>query len=126
MQKQVPYKGITERKTLISQQERAGLRLLHDDYEPSWKQGEEPRGVMTWTDEPPDTSEQEAREAEEQAALETLSQPVAAKTAGLLDQLLKARALPGVTDEERAAIVDGLTPELVTLSSRGKYRPVEG
>jgi len=52
MEKQVEYSGLEDRKNKIAENEAQGLRMLHDDFDADWQQGEEPRGVLTFTDEP--------------------------------------------------------------------------
>ena len=46
------YKDLAERQVKIVLCEGQGLRMLHDDFDPDWKSGEEPHGTMTFTDEP--------------------------------------------------------------------------
>ena len=46
------YNDLAERKVKIDLREGEGLRMLHDDFDSDWKHGEEPRGTMTFTDEP--------------------------------------------------------------------------
>ena len=46
------YKNLQERKVKIDKAEGKGFRMLHDNFGKSWKPGEEPRGTMTFTDEP--------------------------------------------------------------------------
>ena len=54
------YDNLAERQTIIAHWEGLGYRMLHDDFDPDWKRGDEPRGTMTFTDEPepgvPDTA----------------------------------------------------------------------
>ena len=47
------YKNMAERQQKIAEAESQGLRMLHDDFDADWKPGDEPRGVMTFTDEIP-------------------------------------------------------------------------
>jgi len=49
------YSNLIERKSQISIAEGLGLRMLHDNFDPSWVRGEEPRGTMTFTDEHEET-----------------------------------------------------------------------
>jgi len=49
---QFKYKDIEDRKAKILEAESQGLRMLHDDFDPDWKPGDEPHGTMTFTDEP--------------------------------------------------------------------------
>ena len=46
------YKNLVERQIKITLREAQGLRMLHDDFAPDWKHGDEPFGTMTFTDEP--------------------------------------------------------------------------
>jgi len=50
------YNNWQERQEIVKRMEVRGLRLLHDDYDPDWKRGDEPRGTLIFTDEmpPPD------------------------------------------------------------------------
>ena len=50
MEIKVKYFGLADRQTKILENEAKGLRMLHDDFDPDWKPGEEPRGVLTFTD----------------------------------------------------------------------------
>jgi hypothetical protein len=52
MEIQVEYSGLEDRQVKVKEQEAKGLRMLHDDFSPDWKPGDEPHGVMTFTDEP--------------------------------------------------------------------------
>ena len=44
------YNGLTDRQAKIAEAESLGLRMVHDDFFPDWKPGDEPCGVMTFTD----------------------------------------------------------------------------
>ena len=44
------YTNLEERAEKITFREAQGLRMLHDDFDPDWKTGEEPHGTMTFTD----------------------------------------------------------------------------
>ena len=46
------YKNKTERQERIAKRESQGYTMLHDDFDPDWKSGDEPHGIMTFTDEP--------------------------------------------------------------------------
>ena len=50
MEIRIEYYGLEDREVKIKEQESKGLRMLHDDFDPSWKPGDEPYGVMTFTD----------------------------------------------------------------------------
>ena len=53
MQYKVKYHGWEDRQAKVAENEALGYRMLHDDFPPEWKQGQEPRGIMTFTDKPP-------------------------------------------------------------------------
>ena len=44
------YANLKERTEKINLCEGQGLRMLHDDFDPDWKPGDEPHGTMTFTD----------------------------------------------------------------------------
>ena len=44
------YTDLKERTEKINLQEGLGMRMLHDDFDPSWQTGNEPHGTMTFTD----------------------------------------------------------------------------
>ena len=46
------YKDTVERKAKIALREGQGFRMLHDHFDDSWTPGDEPHGIMTFTDEP--------------------------------------------------------------------------
>ncbi len=54
------YDNLAERQTIVAHWEDQDYRMLHDDFDPDWKRGEEPHGTMTFTNEPepvaPDTA----------------------------------------------------------------------
>ena len=52
MELQVHYNNLTQRQTSVKEQEAKGLRMLHDDFDADWQRGDEPHGIMTFTDEP--------------------------------------------------------------------------
>lgn len=52
MEVQVEYTDREDRKVKIKIQEDQGLRMTSDNFGSGWKHGEEPHGVMTFTDEP--------------------------------------------------------------------------
>ena len=47
------YVNLEERASIVNECERAGLRMLHDDFDSDWKPGDEPHGTLTFTDEQP-------------------------------------------------------------------------
>ena len=55
---QYTYKTKAERLTKISEAEGQGLVMLHDNFDPSWKPGDEPFGTLTFTDPIPPTDEE--------------------------------------------------------------------
>jgi len=50
MEIQVHYDNLADRKIKVAGKEAQGLRMLHDDFDPNWKSGDEPHGTMTFTD----------------------------------------------------------------------------
>jgi hypothetical protein len=50
MEIQVKYSNLEDREIKVKEQEAKGLRMLHDDFSPDWKAGDEPHGTMTFTD----------------------------------------------------------------------------
>jgi len=44
------YANLEERAQKIAEAEGLGYMMLHDDFDPDWKPGDEPHGVMTFTD----------------------------------------------------------------------------
>lgn len=46
----INYNGLIDRKNKIQEQEALGHTMLNDDFDSSWKSGEEPRGIMIFTD----------------------------------------------------------------------------
>jgi len=47
------YNGLEHRKAQIAIAEGKGLVMLSDTFSPDWKEGDEPRGTMIFTDTPP-------------------------------------------------------------------------
>ena len=45
------YANLRERAEKVALHESHGLRMLHDDFDSTWKPGDEPHGTMTFTDE---------------------------------------------------------------------------
>ena len=50
MEVQIEYNGLEDRQVKVKEQEAKGLRMLHDDFHSTWKAGDEPHGIMTFTD----------------------------------------------------------------------------
>ena len=48
----IDYSDNEDRLSKIAEKEAEGLTMLHDDFASDWKHGDEPRGTMTFTDEP--------------------------------------------------------------------------
>lgn len=48
----VEYKGLKDRAEKVKEQEAKGLRMTQDNFDPDWKEGNEPFGTMIFTDEP--------------------------------------------------------------------------
>lgn len=46
------YDNMEERNALCSTAEGNGFRMLHDNFDKDWKRGDEPHGMLTFTDEP--------------------------------------------------------------------------
>lgn len=46
------YDNVQQRNTICNDYESQSLRMLHDDFDSDWKRGDEPRGILTFTDEP--------------------------------------------------------------------------
>ena len=55
MEYEIKYTGNSERWAKIAEFESQGLRMIEDNFVSGWRHGEEPRGVMVFTDqlEPP-------------------------------------------------------------------------
>ena len=53
MEWKIGYANLTQRQVKVKEQEAKGLRMLHDDFDANWKSGDEPHGIMTFTDELP-------------------------------------------------------------------------
>ena len=49
------YANLKERTEKLNLRESQNLRMLHDDFDPDWKSGDEPHGTMTFTDIMPPT-----------------------------------------------------------------------
>jgi len=47
---EVKYNGWDDRKSKIDEKEAEDFRMLSDTFDSDWKQGEEPRGTMVFTD----------------------------------------------------------------------------
>ena len=50
MEIKVRYSGLADRQAKIAENEAKGLRMISDTFDEDWKPGEEPRGMMTFTD----------------------------------------------------------------------------
>ncbi|GAI79076.1 unnamed protein product [marine sediment metagenome] len=48
------YDNMTERNSLCDVAHNNGLRMLHDNFDEDWQRGDEPHGMLTFTDEPPE------------------------------------------------------------------------
>lgn len=46
------YDDMAERNALCSIAEGKGFRMLHDNFDEDWQRGDEPHGMLTFTDEP--------------------------------------------------------------------------
>jgi len=46
------YDNLAKRQRWVTHWEGQGLRMLHDNFDPDWKRGDEPHGTMTFTNEP--------------------------------------------------------------------------
>jgi hypothetical protein len=46
------YQNLAERQQKITLREGQSLRMLHDNFDATWERGDEPHGVMTFTDVP--------------------------------------------------------------------------
>ena len=44
------YANLSERAEKVALHESHGLSMLHDDFDSTWKPGDEPHGTMTFTD----------------------------------------------------------------------------
>lgn len=51
MEYEYRYKDLDERKIKVAEAEGLGYHMLHDNFDKDWKRGEEPRGVMIFSDE---------------------------------------------------------------------------
>ena len=52
MEVQIHYDNLADRRIKAKEKEALDLRMLHDDFDPDWKPGDEPHGTMTFTDAP--------------------------------------------------------------------------
>jgi len=50
------YSGLKDRQAKVKEAEGKRLTMLHDNFASGWTHGEEPRGVMTFTDSPAATT----------------------------------------------------------------------
>ncbi len=65
MKSNAPYHNLIEREIQVRKFESKGLRMLHDNFGKSWQPGDEPHGVMVFTDEPGiEAPETQARDLE--------------------------------------------------------------
>ena len=48
----VSYKDMADRGNLVKENEAKGLRMLHDNFDKDWLRGDEPRGILVFTNEP--------------------------------------------------------------------------
>ena len=55
MEVQVKYSNLKERSNKVKEYEAQNLRMLHDDFDSTWKPGDEPHGTVTFTDIMPPT-----------------------------------------------------------------------
>ncbi len=46
------YTNLADREEKVAEAEALGYRMLHDDFDPEWKAGQEPFGTLIFTDEP--------------------------------------------------------------------------
>lgn len=46
------YDNLVNRHLVCKEYEGRGLRMLHDNFDPDWQPGEEPHGVLIFTDVP--------------------------------------------------------------------------
>ncbi len=46
------YDNMEERKLKVDEAEALGYRMIYDNFDPDWKEGDEPHGTMCFTDEP--------------------------------------------------------------------------
>ena len=44
------YANLSERAEKVALYESHGLRMMHDDFDSTWKPGDEPHGTLTFTD----------------------------------------------------------------------------
>ena len=50
MEWKIGYTNLIDRQIKVEEQEAKGLKMLHDDFDADWKSGDEPHGIMTFTD----------------------------------------------------------------------------
>ena len=77
------YTNLKERTEKINLRESQKLRMLHDDFDPDWKTGDEPHGTMLFTDLMPPSLPSIDWQAEWDAANATNKIKVLARMAGL-------------------------------------------
>lgn len=53
MEYQEKYANMVERNSLCQTATGNGFRMLHDNFDPDWKRGDEPHGTLIFTDIPP-------------------------------------------------------------------------
>ena len=46
------YRDLAERQEVVKYAEGKGYRMLHDEFDPDWSRGDEPHGIMAFTNEP--------------------------------------------------------------------------
>lgn len=46
------YDSMADRQAIVAECEGQGLRMLHDNFDPDWQEGDEPHGILIFTDEP--------------------------------------------------------------------------
>jgi len=46
------YDNMEQRNSLCDIASSNGFRMLHDNFDADWKRGDEPHGILTFTDEP--------------------------------------------------------------------------
>ena len=65
------YATLTERTALVVELEAQNLVMLHDDFDPDWLPGEEPRGTLTFVAPVPKSAEELRQEALDQEMNDT-------------------------------------------------------
>ena len=58
MEHEYYYDGLTERAQKVEEAESITLVMLHDNFDADWQHGQEPRGVMIFTEPVPPTQEE--------------------------------------------------------------------